>query len=65
MIETTDSVQLVEAVNSRCALEDKVMPLIIEIKSGKESNKTGALFDKQLNCDLENLFDVNTEISMS
>ena len=43
MIETIDSVQLAEAVNSRCALEDKVMPVLIEINSGKESNKTGVL----------------------
>jgi PLP dependent protein len=43
MIETIDSVQLAEAVNSRCAVEDKVMPVLIEINSGKESNKTGVL----------------------
>jgi len=43
MIETIDSVQLAEAVNSRCVLEDKVMPVLIEINSGKESNKTGIL----------------------
>lgn len=43
MIETIDSVQLAEAVNSRCAIEDKVMPVLIEINSGKESNKTGVL----------------------
>ena len=43
MIETIDSVPLAEAVNSRCILEDKVMPVLIEINSGKESNKTGVL----------------------
>ena len=43
MIETIDSVQLAEAVNSRCVLENKVMPVLIEINSGKESNKTGVL----------------------
>ena len=43
MIETIDSVQIAEAVNSRCALVDKVMPVLIEINSGKESNKTGVL----------------------
>ena len=43
MIETIDSVQLAEAVNSRCAVEEKVMPVLIEINSGKESNKTGVL----------------------
>lgn len=43
MIETIDSVQIAEAVNNRCALVDKVMPVLIEINSGKESNKTGVL----------------------
>ena len=43
MIETIDSVQIAEAVNSRCVLEDKVMPVLIEINSGNESNKTGVL----------------------
>ena len=43
MIETIDSVQLAEAVNNRSILEDKVMPVLIEINSGKESNKTGVL----------------------
>jgi pyridoxal phosphate enzyme (YggS family) len=43
MIETIDSVQLAEAVNSQCVLVDKVMPVLIEINSGKESNKTGVL----------------------
>ncbi len=43
MIETIDSVKLAEAVNDRCVLENKVMPILIEINSGKESNKTGVL----------------------
>ena len=43
MIETIDSVQLAEAVSKRCVLENKVMPVLIEINSGKESNKTGVL----------------------
>ncbi len=46
MIETIDSVQLAEAVNNRCTSEDKVMSVLIEINSGKESNKTGVLPDK-------------------
>jgi len=46
MIETIDSVQLAELVDKRCALEDKVMPVLIEINSGKESNKTGVLPDE-------------------
>jgi pyridoxal phosphate enzyme (YggS family) len=43
MIETIDSVNLAEEVNKNCALESKVMPVLIEINSGKESNKTGVL----------------------
>jgi pyridoxal phosphate enzyme (YggS family) len=43
LIETIDSVQLAEAVNNRCASEGKIMPVLIEINSGKESNKTGVL----------------------
>lgn len=43
MIETIDSVQLAEEVNNRCASEGKIMPVLVEINSGKESNKTGVL----------------------
>jgi len=43
MIETIDSVKLAEAVNRQCVSEGKVMPVLIEINSGKESNKTGVL----------------------
>ena len=43
MIETIDSVQLAEEVNKQCTSEGKVMPVLIEINSGKESNKTGVL----------------------
>ncbi len=45
MIETIDSVQLAEAVDNRCASEGKTMPVLIEINSGKESNKTGILLE--------------------
>jgi len=43
MIETIDSVQLAEEVNNRCASEGKIMPVLVEVNSGKESNKTGVL----------------------
>lgn len=43
MIETIDSVRLAEEVNKRCDSEGKVMPVLVEINSGKESNKTGVL----------------------
>ncbi len=43
MIETIDSVRLAREVNKECAKLKKVMPVLIEINSGKESNKTGVL----------------------
>jgi PLP dependent protein len=43
MIETIDSVRLAKEVNKQCAKLKKVMPVLIEINSGKESNKTGVL----------------------
>ena len=43
MIETIDSVRLAESVDSHCAAAGKIMPVLIEINSGKESNKTGVL----------------------
>jgi len=41
MIETIDSLKIAEVVNSRCAAIGKTMPVLIEINSGEESNKTG------------------------
>lgn len=43
MIETIDTVKLAEEVNKRCAAINKIMPVLIEINSGKELNKTGVL----------------------
>ncbi len=43
MIETIDSAELAREVNKKCAQTGKVMPVLIEINSGKESNKTGVL----------------------
>ncbi len=43
MIETIDSVHLAREVDKRSKIENKVMPILIEINSGKESNKTGVL----------------------
>jgi len=43
MIETVDSFRLAEEINKRCASEGKTMPVLVEINSGKESNKTGVL----------------------
>jgi len=41
MIETIDSLRLARAVDHHCASAGKVMPVLIEINSGRESNKTG------------------------
>ena len=43
MIETIDSIELAEEVNKRCATINKIMPVLIEVNSGKEMNKTGVL----------------------
>jgi pyridoxal phosphate enzyme (YggS family) len=43
MIETIDSVRLAREVNKECAKLNKIMPVLIEINSGKESNKTGVM----------------------
>jgi len=43
MIETVDSLKLAEELNKRCAKIDKVMPILIEVNSGRESQKSGAL----------------------
>lgn len=43
LIETIDSKRLAESVNRHCEAKDKIMPVLIEINSGRESNKTGVL----------------------
>lgn len=43
MIETMDSVRLAEEVNKHCAVDNKVMPVLMEVNIGKESNKTCVL----------------------
>jgi len=43
MIETIDSWSLAEIVDRQCAVINKIMPVLIEINSGRESNRTGVL----------------------
>ena len=43
VIETIDSVRLANAINEKCRKLDKVMPILIEINSGREASKTGVL----------------------
>ena len=41
MIETIDSVRLADAVNRYSAAAGKIMPILIEVNSGREANKNG------------------------
>lgn len=50
MIETIDSWLLAQTLERHCAAFEKTMPVLIEINSGRESNKTGVL-----PCDLDKL----------
>jgi pyridoxal phosphate enzyme (YggS family) len=43
MIETVDSVKLAKAIDKACADIGKVMPVLIEINSGEETQKAGIL----------------------
>jgi len=43
MIETVDSVEIANEVNKRCAQIGKVMPVLIEVNSGRERQKSGVL----------------------
>jgi hypothetical protein len=43
MIETVDSVELAEEIDKRCAQKGKVMPVLLEINSGREPQKSGIL----------------------
>jgi pyridoxal phosphate enzyme (YggS family) len=42
-IQSLDSLCLAEEIEKRCAAMGKVMPVFIEVNSGREANKTGAL----------------------
>ena len=43
MIETVDSWRLAQTLDRRCENVGKTMPVLIEINSGRESNKTGVM----------------------
>lgn len=43
MIETVDSLELAGEINKRCAALGKIMPVLIEVNSGREPQKFGAL----------------------
>jgi pyridoxal phosphate enzyme (YggS family) len=46
MIETVDSVELAQEIDKRCALVGKVMPVLVEVNSGREPQKAGVLPEK-------------------
>jgi len=43
MIETIDSLRLAQTLDRHCANAEKTMPVLVEINSGRESNKTGLI----------------------
>jgi len=43
IIETIDSMEIAAEINKRCAQIGKVMPILIEINSGREPQKSGIL----------------------
>lgn len=43
MIETVDSVEIAGVIDKACAGTNKIMPILIEVNSGREKNKSGAL----------------------
>ncbi len=43
MIETVDSAELAREIDKRCAQIGKVMPVLVEINSGREKQKSGVM----------------------
>ncbi len=46
MIETVDSVEIAREIDKRCAQIGKVIPILIEINSGREEQKSGVFPEK-------------------
>ncbi|GAI15575.1 unnamed protein product, partial [marine sediment metagenome] len=57
MIETVDSLEIAKEIDRRCAQIGKVMPVLIEINSGREKQKSGVFPEdaEQLVRDVSNL----------
>ena len=57
MIETVDSLEIAKEIDRRCAHIGKVMPVLIEINSGREEQKSGVFPEdaEQLVRDVSNL----------
>jgi len=43
MVETVDSVEIAREIDNRCAQIGKIMPVLIEVNSGREIQKSGVL----------------------
>ena len=43
MIETIDSFELAELIDRQCSIKGKIMPVLVEINSGREVKKAGVL----------------------
>jgi pyridoxal phosphate enzyme (YggS family) len=43
LIETVDSLRLAQAIDRRCAVIGRAMPVLVEVNSGGEASKTGVL----------------------
>ena len=41
MIETVDSIEIAREIDKRCAQINKIMPVLIEVNSGREKQKSG------------------------
>jgi PLP dependent protein len=46
MIETVDSIEIASEIDKRCALIGKILPVLIEINSGNEADKSGIFPEK-------------------
>lgn len=46
MIETVDSLKLAKEIDKQCAKIEKIMPILIEVNSGREDQKAGVFPDK-------------------
>ncbi len=46
MIETVDSVEIATEIDRRCAQIGKIMPVLIEVNSGREKQKSGVFPEK-------------------
>ena len=46
MIETVDTIKLARAIDQACEKANKIMPVLIEINSGEESQKAGVMPNK-------------------